>query len=313
MARPNEVRSIIRVALAVAAILLLAAAAIRQPALFSISYPEAAPHADPRALERHIRFLTTNQRRGAAEYIANEFRAAGAEVSRQKFVARGKPSVNVVATFGHHEHEPVLVIGAHYDAFNDLPAADDNASGVAGLLEIARLLGSRELTRPVVLVAYDNEEPPYFASEQMGSFVHAASLENRPVLGMVSLEMIGMYTHDQDWNSWVLSLLYPNRGDFIAVTGGWNDRALTLTLKRAICGTGGIKALSFTGPHDMLDASDQRNYWARGWPAIMITDTAYLRNKNYHTRRDTAETLDYARMAAVADGVFNGIVHLAAK
>jgi len=258
-----------------------------------------------------VRFLTARQRHGAADYIANAFRAAGGDVSRQEFIARGKPSTNVMARFGHGSGA-LLVVGAHYDAFRDLPAADDNASGVAALLEIARLLGDRKLERPVVLVAFDNEEPPYFASEEMGSFVHAASLARQPVAGMISLEMIGRYTADQTWGSFVLSLLYPNRGDFIGVAGGWNDRALARTLKRSLCGAG-MKSVSFTGPRDMLDASDQRNYWARGWPAVMITDTAYLRNENYHTWRDTPETLDYRKMAAVADGVFGGIVHLAAK
>jgi hypothetical protein len=97
--------------------------------------------------------------------------------------------------------------------------------------------------------------------------------------------------------------MYPHNADFIAVCGGWRDRALARQAKRGL-NAAGANAVSFTGPREMLDASDQRNYWARGWPAIVITDTAYLRNPNYHTAKDTADTLDYTRMAKVIDGVF---------
>ena len=105
----------------------------------------------------------------------------------------------------------------------------------------------------------------------------------------------------------VLGLLFPRTGDFIAVAGGWSDRTLTRRVKGAISGAG-APVVSFTAPHDWLDASDQRSYWERGWKAVMITDTAYERNPNYHTAGDTAATLDYARMARVVDGVFNAVL-----
>jgi hypothetical protein len=103
--------------------------------------------------------------------------------------------------------------------------------------------------------------------------------------------------------------VYPSRGDFIAVAGGWPDRNLARWLKRGIAGAGGVPVVSFTGPRETSDASDQRNYWSRGWPAVMVTDTAFLRNPNYHTLGDTAATLDYRRMAAVVDGVFNALTN----
>jgi len=269
--------------------------------LTTLPYPSTS-HADPRALERHVRFITENRRAGAPEYIADAFRASGAAVVEQAFVVRKQTFRNVIATFGPDDSKsPLIVIGAHYDAFNDLPAADDNASGTAGLLELARLLGTTKPARPIVLVAYANEEPPYFASENMGSYVHAASVERRKVDAMISLEMIGYFGHEQLWHSWVLSLIYGRRGDFIGVAGGWHDRDLTRLVKRSMSE---VRAVSFTGPHSMLDASDQRNYWSRGWHAVMVTDTAYERNLNYHTIHDTADTLDYRRMAAVVDGVF---------
>ena len=242
-----------------------------------------------------------------ADFIAREFAGAGARVTVQEFVARKQRFRNVIAEYGPAaSSEPVLVVGAHYDVFSErgeFPGADDNASGTAALLELARVLHGRQLARPVMLVAYANEEPPFFGSEQMGSAVHARWLEerHRRVAGMVCLEMVGYYSGNQRSESWVLRLMYPRRGDFIAVAGGWSDRALARSVKRAL-GTS-MHAVSFTGPRSMLDASDQRNYWSRGWPAVMVTDTAYERNPNYHTPRDTAETLDYARMARVVDGL----------
>lgn len=113
--------------------------------------------------------------------------------------------------------------------------------------------------------------------------------------------MIGYYADVQRFDSWVLRLMYPRRGDFIAVAGGWDDRQLATSVKRALARS--IHTVSFTGPRSMLDASDQRNFWRHEWPAVMVTDTAYERNPNYHTVRDTSDTLDYSRMARVVDGL----------
>jgi Zn-dependent M28 family amino/carboxypeptidase len=217
----------------------------------------------------------------------------------------------VIAEFGPAGGD-VLVVGAHYDAFVEtgpLPGADDNASGTAGLLELARLLGTRRVDRPVILVAYANEEPPFFGSEAMGSAIHAESLAatGRRVRGMICLEMIGYFSPRQTWPNRLFALIYPSRGDFIGVAGGWSDRQLARDVKRAMLGAN-IDVVSFSGPRATSDASDHRNYWPHGWPAVMITDTAFLRNPNYHTNRDTAETLDYAKMAAVVDGVLNAVV-----
>ncbi len=291
-----------------------ATAVIRQPI---VVFTRTAPHlASPDRLRRDVQFLTTTVRprdvahvsnlNATAAYIANEFGAAGARVTVQQFTARQQQFENVIAELEPATSQPVLVIGAHYDAFREhgaFPGADDNASGTAALLELARLLHGRRITRPVMLVAYANEEPPFFGSEDMGSAVHAWWLEEhrRRVAGMICLEMIGYYTDVQRFDSWVLRLMYPRRGDFIGVAGGWDDRALARSVKRSLAPT--IHAVSFTGPRSMLDASDQRNYWSHGWPAVMVSDTAYERNPNYHTVRDTAETLDYERMARVVDGL----------
>ncbi len=243
----------------------------------------------------------------AATYIEQQFRAATTRVARQEFDARKRHYRNVTARFGP-DAGPLTVVGAHYDAFGALPGADDNASGTAGLLELARLLSLHPPRTPVVLVAYANEEPPFFGSEQMGSAVHANSLSKTNVAGMICLEMIGYYTPHQTWPNATFEWLYPSQGDFIAVTGRWDDRALTRHVKSAMRGAG-MKAYSFTGPAQTLDASDHRNYWSFGIPAVMITDTAYLRNPNYHTSRDTADTLDYRKMALVIDGVWSAVTN----
>ena len=294
--------------------------ALRQPTITATPY-HGSTRSDPAALERHIRFLTTDvlPRSAAhpenlertADYIERELTSSGARTSRQRFRARGCEYSNVIAEFGPRDKRaPILVIGAHYDSFSDtgvLPGADDNASGTAGLLEIGRLLGATGSQRAVTLVAFANEEPPFFGSDEMGSAVHAQSLvdEARTVEGMISLEMIGYFSEAQSWPNTLFALVYPTQGDFIGVAGGWDDRHLAKSVKRAIAGAGGVRVVSFTGPRETSDASDQRNYWSHGWPAVMVTDTAFLRNPNYHTLRDTAETLDYRRMARVVDGVFN--------
>ncbi|HEX3576915.1 MAG TPA: M28 family peptidase [Thermoanaerobaculia bacterium] len=319
-------RSLLRICIAAFAgaciLFVISAAVLRQPVLTGLP-PTRRPHADARKLERDVRFLSTTalprsaaspeSLRRTAAWIAQSFRESGARVTMQPFGARGKMWQNVVAEFGPEDRtQPLLVVGAHFDAFGEarpFPGADDNASGTAALLELARLLGQIHPKAPLMLVAYSNEEPPFFGSEEMGSAIHAAALarEQRRVKGMICLEMIGYYSGPQMWPTPLFSLLYPSRGDFIAVVGGWHDRALTRLVKRGILGVGGIRVVSFTGPHETSDASDQRNYWAHGWPSVMVTDTAFLRNPNYHTIRDCAETLDYVRMAAVVDGVLNAI------
>ncbi|MBV8517456.1 MAG: M28 family peptidase [Acidobacteria bacterium] len=299
---------------------LVFAAVLRQPVLSAPRYGGARASAE--VLRQHVDFLAKsvlprsaahpeNLDRAAA-YIADAFRRAGAEVVEQPFRARGRVSRNVIARFGPRDaRQPLLVVGAHYDAFGEtgaLPGADDNASGTAGLLELARILRDSNVHAPVELVAFTTEEPPFFGSEEMGSAVHAASLAGRPVRGMISLEMIGVFSGEQTWPSPLFAWLYTDRSDFIAVAGGWSDRALARQVKRGIRGVGGVDVYSFSGARELSDASDQRSHWARGWTAVIVTDTEYLRNPRYHTNRDTAETLDYALMARVVDGVANAVI-----
>ena len=317
----------IAVALVVGLGLLLLALSfvLRQPSLGE--WPlSGGVSADPERLRADVLFLTTEVvprdfdhpviLSRAADYIRGELEDAGATVTEQTFEVRGATYRNVVATLGSGAF-PQVVVGAHYDAFallGDNPGADDNGSGTAGLLELARLLEGTELEARVDLVAFANEEPPAFASSAMGSAVHAKRLraQTDEIWGMISLEMIGYYTDEQPWPNWLYRLLYPNRGDFVAVVGRWQDRHLTGHFKRSLRSCG-VPPYSFTPPASLggIDASDHRSYWEQGFNAIMVTDTAFMRNPNYHTPDDTAETLDYDRMARVVDGVLNAVVHAA--
>jgi hypothetical protein len=316
-------RSLLRILIATLAALVillgLGAAAITQPT-FGAFPPPGGPAADPDRLRRHVEFLTVQAAPRdsdhpesldrAAAYIREGFARTRARVRDQVFQVRGRTYRNVIASFGPATG-PLLVVGAHYDTFGDFglnPGADDNASGTAGLLEIARLLDGRALPVRVELVAYANEEPPWFGSPWMGSAVHARSLKGQDVRGMICLEMIGYFTERQPAPNLLFRLLYPERGNFIAVAGRWSDRALTRHVKRAIRGSG-FPAYSFTAPRDAgIDASDQRSYWDQGIPAVMVTDTSDIRNPHYHAPGDTAGTLDYRRMAGVVEGVANAVI-----
>lgn len=301
--------------------LVLAAVAVGvvvQP--FVIPIASTPPAVDAGQLERHVRFLSEDVHprnhdhvenlEKAALYIERSFRASGGEVSSQDVVVEGTRYRNVIARFGPGSR-PVLVIGAHYDTHGHTPGADDNASGVSGLLELARLLGqSPPPPRAIELVAYTLEESPHFRTEHMGSARHAKAMREagRDVELMVSIEMIGYFSDEpgsQRYPERALAPLYPDKGNFIALVGRLDHFALMRKMKAAMTGATPLPVRSLNAPPTVqgIDFSDHLNYWHQGMPAIMVTDTAFLRNPNYHRPEDTAEKLDYARMAMVVQGV----------
>jgi Zn-dependent M28 family amino/carboxypeptidase len=311
----------LRIGLFVAFLLLLAgglASCVMQPAVSEIVSPET--RIDPTALERHVRRLseTLHPRSyehaanldAAADYVLGEFEALGAVTEVQTFEVDGRAYRNIIVRFGP-ESGPLLVIGAHYDSCGDTPGADDNASGVAGLIELARALDAQPPAQPVELVAYTLEEPPYFRTEHMGSFQHARSLarQKREVRLMLSLEMIGYFRDtpkSQRYPMAALQALYPSEGNFIALVGAYRDFGLMRRAKGLFKGASDLPATSINAPSLVqgVDFSDHASYWRFKMPAIMVTDTAFLRNPNYHEVSDTADTLDYARMAKVVRGVY---------
>ncbi|MHB0955170.1 MAG: M28 family peptidase [Pirellulaceae bacterium] len=254
-----------------------------------------------------------------AAYIRKHFEAAGAVVTSQTYSAGSETYENVMARFGPETGKRVIV-GAHYDAYDSTPGADDNASGVAGLLELARLIGAgaKPPQLRLDLVAYCTEEPPHFAGTDMGSFHHARSLakENVEVTAMLCLEMIGYFTDAPSSQSYpipLLKLIYPSTGNFIGIVGNTEQRPLLATVKHAMAGATDLPVYSAAMPMTVtgVDFSDHRSYWHFNYPAVMITDTAFLRNKAYHTADDTFDRLDYARMAKVVLGVHQAVRTLA--
>jgi Zn-dependent M28 family amino/carboxypeptidase len=285
------------------------------------------PSIDPARLETHVRTLSeTLGPRDAghpanldrvASYIRSAFEQARGKTADQPFQLGQTVYRNVVATFGPPSKERV-VVGAHYDTAGPYPGADDNASGVAGLIELAGLLGKADLAIRVDLVAYTLEEPPFFRSEHMGSAVHARSLkaEKANVRAMLALEMIGYFTDAKDSQSFPapgLSLFYPTTGNFIAIVGRMGEGRLVRRIKKAMSSASNLPVHSINAPRFLagIDFSDHLNYWEAGYPAVMITDTAFYRNPNYHTRTDTPDTLDYRRMAQVVAGIHAAVLDLA--
>jgi Zn-dependent M28 family amino/carboxypeptidase len=298
-----------------------------QPLLLPIRRRPAIHRADPDRLARDVETLISSHSPrdftrperllGAAEYLAAEMRATGAVVGLQEIRAEGAKYYNVIAVLGPDSNDRV-VVGAHYDTDGPFPGADDNASGVAGLLELARLLAADPPLLRVELVAYCLEEMPFFATEAMGSAVHARSLRRSEarVRAMLCLEMIGFFADrpgSQSFPFGALKLFYPSRGNFIAVVGRPRDGLLVRRVKTSIRSAGGVPVRSINAPTGVpgVGLSDHASYWAAGYPAVMITDTAFYRNPNYHAETDRPETLDYRRMAAVVDGVATAVRNLA--
>lgn len=251
----------------------------------------------------------------AATYIERELRKHTDRVTVQEFDVNGVTYQNVSALFGPQSGSR-LVVGAHYDVCGDQPGADDNASGVAGLLEIAALLNGAELRRPIELVAYTLEEPPHFRTPDMGSARHAKKLlENKvPVVLMISLECIGYYSSEENSQDYPVSILkwfYPSEANFITVVGNLGSWGAVRHMKSKMREVSDLRVESINAPAWLpgIDFSDQLNYWKYGMDAVMISNTAFYRNANYHEPGDVPATLDYAKMAEVVKGVYWAVVN----
>lgn len=249
-----------------------------------------------------------------ASYIHSVFENYADSVYYQEYEVLGKTYKNVVAVFGPKQTARTI-IGAHFDVCGNQDGADDNASGVVGLLELARLLDKCELKERIDLVAYTLEEPPFFRTDFMGSYIHAKSLfdEKAKVKGMVCLEMIGYYSdakNSQDYPIKSLKLIYGKRGNYITMVRKSGARGFAKSFSNTFKRQGIIPTKKFVGPEKLqgIDFSDHLNYWKFGFSALMVTDTAFYRNKNYHRKTDTLETLNIPKMAQVIDGVYQTLM-----
>jgi len=294
------------------------------------------PSVDPQRLATHVKRLSVDfyprsydrfrNLEQAAQYIQDEFASTGAEVEVQPVAVEEAKYRNIIAHFGP-KTGPLLIIGAHYDSYGDVnagarfakgyslrthtPGADDNASGIAGLIELAHLLGKSPQRRPIELVAYTLEEPPHFRTKNMGSAWHARSVRKagQNVQMMLSLEMIGYFSDRPDSQAYPLpgmASLYSDRGDFIALVGKFGDFGATRRIKALMSGATDLPVYSINAPPLVqgIDFSDHLSYWNENLPAMMITDTAFFRNASYHAGGDTWNKLDYPRMAKVVEAVY---------
>ncbi len=252
-----------------------------------------------------------------AEYIRAHFKKAGAETSIQEFTVLKKKYQNVIGFFGDKAGGRI-VIGAHYDARINTPGADDNASGVSGLIELAYLIGKEKINTGIEFVAYALEEPPFFGTEDMGSAHHAKLLHDRKVSVkcMIALEMIGYFSSEPGSQLYpvpALKIFYPNKGNFIAIVGRLDQRKIVKKIKGLMKGATDLPVYSVNAPIIVsgIDFSDHRNYWKYDYDAVMITNSAFYRNPEYHEPGDTAERLNYELMGKAVIQVFEAIKGLA--
>jgi hypothetical protein len=259
----------------------------------------------------------------AADLVGSALAGLGADVARQSYEADGQSVTNLELTWpGSRLAGETVVVGAHYDSAPGTAGADDNASGTAALLELARRLAARRAAEPgfpartLRLVAFTNEEPPHFRAETMGSLVHARALAARGerVVSMLALESLGYYDSRPGSQRYPfpLNLLYPDRGDFVGFVG---DTASGDLVRRCVATFRASRTLPCEGAAlpDALQGigwSDHWSYWQIGVPAVMATDTALFRNPHYHEPTDVPDTLDYERLARAVDGLQAVVVDL---
>lgn len=252
-----------------------------------------------------------------ADRLSEAFVEYGYEVSRQPVPYKRTHHVNVIGrpkgSMDIPPGQPLLIVGAHYDTVSNTPGADDNASAVAGLMEMARILGDNP-PPGLRLVAFCPEEPPAYRTKRMGSYIYAKSLKDAgaDVTGMICLEMIGFFTDTPGSQSYPLpfmNMIYPKEGNFIAIVGNIRSARWTRRIKTGFTRGTDLPVETLNAPSLIvgIDFSDHWSFNKCGFPAVMVTDTAFYRTPHYHLPSDLPETLDYKRMAKVVDGVTSAV------
>lgn len=269
-------------------------------------------------LYKHVAFLTSiypyrnykniKSLQKTADYIEDKIKQIGLPTARQHWEAKGNPYENII-TFYKPQKTKRFIIGAHYDVYKDIAGADDNASSVAGLLEIMRILteSDLELDYGIDFVFFCLEEPPFFKTDKMGSYIHANSIakSNKNYIGMIALEMIGYYSEEKKAKD---DSFYKNQ---LIVSGIKSYDSFNRKISQLLKADGRIdsRRLSFAENYPNNGPSDHRNYWQFDIPAVMIIGTGGHGNPNYHTATDTIETLDFEIMTdavnSIAYALFN--------
>jgi peptidase M28-like protein len=258
------------------------------------------------------------QLNAAADFIEDSFSRAGLPPRRDSYEIHGQACHNIEAEIPAHSQGaalasppgPIILIGAHYDSVFGSPGANDNGTGMAATLALARRFAGKTAKHTLRFVAFVNEEPPYFLSDEMGSFIYAGRCKARgdKIAAMISLETIGYFSdapHSQTYPSPGLGIFYPKVGNFIGFVSNMPSRALlrrvvALFRKHAKIPSEGAALPAFIPG---VSWSDQWSFWRNGYPGIMVTDTAPFRYPHYHSSSDTPDKLDYDRFTLVVSGM----------
>jgi Zn-dependent M28 family amino/carboxypeptidase len=272
-------------------------------------------------LKRHVQSLQFDRNpcdhfhelEKAAQYIQNEFSKVGLRVWEESFQWEGKSYNNIVAEKkGFGSPDKIFILGAHYDTVPGSPGADDNASATAVLLEVARNIQKVNLDSTIRLIAFSLEEYGFIGSTY---YAEKARSKGEKMMGMISLEMVGFTHLKQNYPPYIHFKYYPHVGDFIGIIGNERSKALLEKVYQSFrTYIPQLPTEFFLVPGDGMEEvrlSDHSPFWDQGLPALMVTDTAFLRNPNYHLPSDTMETLDFEFMRKVAVGIFYSIVELA--
>ncbi|BAY87165.1 hypothetical protein NIES267_66830 [Calothrix parasitica NIES-267] len=246
----------------------------------------------------------------AAYFLKSSFEEAGYKVNEQEYKINNQAFTNLeVEIKGVDKPDEIIVVGGHYDTAFTTPGANDNGSGVAAVLELARRFADKKPSRTLRFVEFTNEEPPYFWTENMGSLVYAKGYKqrNENVVAMLSLETMGYFSEEEETQKYPfpLNLIYPSQGNFIAFVGNIDSSKLVKTSLKYF-----RKQVKF--PSEGLAVfnqipgvgwSDHWSFWQQGYQAIMVTDTAPFRYTQYHTLDDVSDNIDYEKLARVVSGL----------
>lgn len=264
-------------------------------------------------LYRHVEFLTSiypyrnyknlESLNKAADFIEEELKKTGLSTTRQKWDVKENSYENIIASYQPDKIKR-FIIGAHYDVYKDQPGADDNASSVAGLLEMARMLSENSiaLNYGIDFVSFCLEEPPFFKKKEMGSYIHAKSIRDsdREYIGMIALEMIGYYGKEKQANEDTT-----NKKNLLIVSGIKKYDSFNKRISQLLKAYGEIdsRRLSYADNYSNNGPSDHRNYWQFDVPAVMVIGTGGYGNPNYHKITDTIDTLDFEIMTSAVNSL----------
>lgn len=252
-------------------------------------------------------------------YLSGQWQAIGFEVREETYESSDGPATNLVVDIPGKSADEVIVLGAHYDTVANTPGADDNASAVAVLLEVSRLLKDMTPRRTIRFISFACEESPYMSLGSMGSQHHARQARQRgEKIAMLCLEMVGYFRHEPgsqavpDSIPKFLHRLFPKRGNFLAAIGNLSSWQLSWAFRRGFKKASRLSLFSLCLPEKIQEIrrSDNSSFWDAGYPALMLTDTSFLRNPNYHQPSDTPDTLDYDAMTEVTLGVAGAVKRL---